>query len=609
MNEQINCSYAVKKTSQDYVAVNVSWTQQDGGIDPAAAVIKDKKANRKTGREAWRAIVATLRRAAVYQVNETGVATLRVFRVRSNVSNSVAVANENWARCGTAGVAYEKSKYDLVLIRPLNAWSITESEGYKVESVLSRLSGRQGLVFLANEGNQFEVELCVSHSNEIRSRVVSTLRALTSASAVFGRNDALISDPMLDQLGSLERSLAQASGFQLGTATSWQIGWRPDEVQKLNVSIGFPWESYSGGETRLPSGMLVVQSETLGTLFPGNHTLKDGTLRFSFSGGRSVVLKQPVSDMTVEDALDPTFINVFGDETVSPSIWENSCQTLEKKLGRVPLSSLNANDVLAVIWAAFASREPISKPELRRGNCAVRLALSRERMSALADAGLLVPPQDIPLPVGAYATKFKEASKAWELADDAARSARTLVRDEVSAALVSPSRVTTSAVGGRFTGTMSPARDTGIGRIVFDAPGYEGAIWEGAVASNGQAAYAQGLGTYIFPKSHINAAECPAGQTATFLGSAASNQLKQGRIVYCDGAVFTGVLDSSELAALGRLMFSVKSATHVFYGDFEGRNFGAGGEGVEEVREEREGIMTLTSRRWGIWSKGVYQGQ
>lgn len=608
--EQKDCPYAAPKTAQDYVAVNISWSPQGTGIDPAAALLKNG-GRTTSGRPAWRSILTALRRAALYRVDETGTATLRVFRARAitSVSDSVGTTAQTWAKCGSSGRIYDKSKYDLVLLRPLNAWSVTESDGYKVESVMTRLSGRQGLIFLANEGNQFEVELCVSHTSQTRPQVVNTLRLITGVSTAFGRDDALVSDSILGQLGAVEAEVAKAVGFETGGASVWQVGWGPNQVHRVDVGIGLPWEQFSGGETKSAPSLLTVQSETLATIFPGNHQIRDRTIRYSFAGGRSAVLKQPLSDMTVEEALDPSFLRTFGDETVSPSIWENSCETLERKLGQRPLSSLNDGDVLAVVWASFASQEPISNPKIRSQNCTQRIAFSADRSEALEKAGLPTPKLALSLPPGPYKDVFDRAMKASQLAEEAARTARPIAASQVPAALLNSGKVTRDALGGSFTGVLSTADSTGIGRIVFTAADFEDAVWEGTVSVSNGLIIAQGPGTYTYPKGHKARVGCSADQKVTFYGSAASNQLRQGRIVYCDGAVFTGELTEDDLASFGRQTQASGDNFRVLYGEFEGKDFGVGGEGVEEIRAQENGITVVKSQRTGIWVKGVYQGQ
>lgn len=599
-----DCRLAAEKTKQDYVAVNVRWLQGGTGIDPAAAVLR-RSGEQLTGRKAWKEIIKALRRATLYQVDETGVATLRVFRVKSSAS-AASSAPQYWAKCGNSGNSYDKANYDLVLVRPLNAWSITETSGYKVESVSSGLSGRQGLIFLTNEGHQFEIELCISHTREIQPKVLSTLRGIVNISTTFGRNDALISDAVLSEIGSVERQIAAAAGFEKGSASVWQVGWRAGEVQKVDVGLSLPWQSVPGASATGNPGVLSIQSERLATIFPGDHILRDGAVEFAFTGGRSTVLKQPISDLSVEQALDAQFLATLGDETVSPSIWENACQILERKLGQSPLRDLNSGDVLAVVWAGFASRDPIRSPAIRTSACTQRLALNDSRLAAFKRAGLEVPNATTLPSAGPYRVVFERSKEVATNAAAAANAARTIARDQVPVALLNQARVTRDALGGQFVGSLPASGEGGVGKITYSAPGFEGATWEGTVSVKNGMVVAEGSGIYTFPGSSALASGCAGGRRPTFVGLASSNELKLGILIFCDGAIFQGEM-RSDAPSFGRLSERRSDDSRIQYGYFSGRSFGDGSEGVEEIWKERNGVANLQSVKTGLWVNGHWQ--
>ena len=85
--------------------------------------------------------------------------------------------------------------------------------------------------------------------------------------------------------------------------------------------------------------------------------------------------------------------------------------------------------------------------------------------------------------------------------------------------------------------------------------------------------------------------------------------MRLGKIVFCDNSIFSGSLDSNEEPVFGRMTLVSNTAIRRLYGDFSGRNFGIGNEGVEETRRLVNGVDQLVGFRSGLWINNIYSGE
>ncbi len=597
------CPSAASLSGEDYIGLGVTWTPTTAASFTPADVATDR---RRTDSN-WRQILVALRRGLLFRVEETGIVTMRVFRARSGLASSDAVttAAGTWSRCGENGLLYSKDEYDLMIVRPLSSWRISERNGFSTETLSSTLSGRQGFVFPADSARNLEVELCLSHVREVTPVFTARLRQLVELATAFGRDTPLVSDAYLSGIATIEADIARQANFAQGRAQILQVGWGPTDTHRIDMNVGVPWTRVSEGRVQDASSPLSVRAEAVGSLFSGPHVFSGSGTRFVLAAGRSQVLSQKLTTVTVEEALDPGLLRTLADETISPTLWETNCQQFERRLAQYPLSALNTQDTQAVLWAGMGTQPRLGVGAVRQQPCSVRLLTDPDRLAAFAASGLAIVDRTVEPPAGDYGQILVRAREAAASADAAASQARTR-RSNLAPQTFSAFE---PALGGQFSGVLDVS-GVGVGRITFDHPDYVGAVWEGDVRRESYGVVAHGLGVFSFSPAASANEGCTASRRTTFSGLAQLNQMRSGQIAYCDNSIFSGSVDENEQPTFGVMRLTPEPATlRLQYGEFSGRRFGTGGQGVEESRQLVDGTFRTQAYKTGLWLSGSYLGE
>lgn len=479
-----------------------------------------------------------------------------------------------------------------VFSQTLAAFSLDEQRGLTIGSLLTSQANEIGPRFRVEQGMRFFATLRIRYSDQRQSVVVQRVQQASAAINALNADflPALTSEA-LGPVAEFETSIAQlfqvVADDRIADAMTFDAGGVSGVHHTLRLESGQP-----------PTGTLFIGLRRRLSVFPGNHTVRDGQVHFNLperdaSDVRSHVL---AGDQNFERQVDGLMMGAATHlQSSDPGRFQTACETLQSVLERADLN-LASHDRTLAMWALGFSRANIRNRAVRSEDCA-SVFLARP---LLAERGMLIPPVRVTIPtmydnVRVEAERAQlEAQSAVSRAEDAAVEARRL-RNAAMNAPTPPLGVILVPDRGDYAGELTG--EAGITRGVYtrrDGP-YVGDVYAGRVVIINQTVSLSGAGVYEFgANGGSQALSDRIGRTAVrrYVGQVTNYLFEgHGKLEWRDNANFLGVF-SDDLPYRGAL--TLPDGT-VQYGTF--LNGRLNGLGVE--------IPLAGDPRWGNWSNGT----